>query len=244
MGVFQHRLMTEPTNTSDNTAADGWDGHSVIAVSFEDDRGAYKALTLLGELDSQRRVGVREAVVVARGEDGKLVAKDRAEASGLPGTAGGGLIGLLLGVIGGPLGMLIGGTYGLFVGSLFDLHDAEEADSALGEISGSVKPGHTALLAVVDEPSTEIVDAAMSDAGGTVVRRSVDDVEAEIAAAEDAERKAKREARKELDRARRERNKAAVDAKLEALKAKLHHGQQSEPADADSATAAPAGSAR
>jgi uncharacterized membrane protein len=235
--------MTEPTNTSDNAAADGWDGHSVIAVSFEDDRGAYKALTLLGELDSQRRVSVREAVVVARGEDGKIVAKDRTESSDLPGTASGGLIGLTLGIIGGPLGMLLGGSYGLFVGSLFDLGDAEETDSALDEISGSVKPGQTALLAVVDEPSTEIVDAAMSDVGGTVVRRSVDDVEAEIAAAEDAERKAKREARKELDRARRERNKAAVDAKLEALKAKLHHGQRSESADADSATAAPAGSA-
>ena len=107
-----------------------------------------------------------------------------------------------------------------------------------------VKPGHTALLAVVDEPSTEIVDTAMSDLGGTVVRRSVADVEAEVAAAEDAERKAKLEARKELDRARRERDKTAVNAKLDALKAKLHHGQQSEPADADRATVAPAGSAR
>jgi uncharacterized membrane protein len=235
--------MTEPTNTSDNAAADAWDGHNVIAVSFEDDKGAYRALTLLGELDSQGRVGVREAVVVARGEDGQIVAKDRTGSSDLPGTAGGGIIGLLLGIIGGPIGMLIGGSYGLFVGSMFDLSDAEETESALGEVSGSIKPGHTALLAVVDEPSTEIVDAAMSDVGGTVVRRSVDDVEAEIAAAEDAERKAKREARKELDRGRRERNKAAVDAKLEAMKAKLHHAQQSEPADADSSTVAPAGSA-
>ena len=177
-------------------------GHSVIAVSFEDDGNAYKALTLLEELDSQHRVDVREAVVVARGEDGQVVAKDRVESSSLPGTATGGLIGLLIGVIGGPLGMLVGGTYGLFVGSLFDLYDADESDSALGEISSSVKIGHTALLAVVDEQSTEVVDAAMADLGGTVARRSVAVVEAEIAAAEDAERTAKREARKELNRAR------------------------------------------
>ena len=47
-----------------------WDGHGVIAVSFDDDRSAYNALTLLRELDSQRRVGGEEAVVVVRGEDG------------------------------------------------------------------------------------------------------------------------------------------------------------------------------
>jgi hypothetical protein len=67
----------------------------------------------------------------------------------------------------------------------------------------------------------------MSGFGGTVVRRSVADVEAEIAAAESAERKAKWEARtkwearKELVRGRHERDKAAVAAKLDDLKAKL-----------------------
>jgi uncharacterized membrane protein len=235
------RAMSNTPDTSNTTAAETFDGHSVIAVSFEDDATAYKALTLLEELDSQHRVGVREAVVAARGEDGQVVSKDRVESPGLPGTATGGLLGLLIGVIGGPIGVLVGGTYGLFVGSLFDIYDADEADTALGEISGSVEVGHTALLAVVDEQSPEVVDSAMSDLGGTVVRRSVAVVEAEIAAAEDAERKAKREARKELNRARRERSKATVDAKLDELKSKLHHGQRTE---ANDAAAAPAGTAR
>ena len=66
----------------------------------------------------------------------------------------------------------------------------------------------------------------MSDLGGTVLRRSVPDVEAEIAAAEDAERKAKWEARTELPRSHREHDKAAVDAKLDQLKAKLSRGQK------------------
>jgi hypothetical protein len=111
-------FMTDTTG-SNTAATEGWDGHNVIAVSFEDDRNAYKALTSLKELDSQQRVGVREAVVVERGEDGQIVEKDRVESTSLPATASGGLIGLLLGVIGGPLGVLVGGTYGLFVGSLF-----------------------------------------------------------------------------------------------------------------------------
>ena len=226
------------SETTPNTMpADEWDGHSVIAVSFEEDQNAYKALTLLEELDNQNRVSVQEAVVVVRDENGQVEAKDRVESSAMPATAGGGLTGLLIGVLGGPVGMLVGGTYGLFAGSMVDLYDVSETESALGEISNTVKPGHTALLAVVNEPSTEIVDAAMSDVGGTVARRSVAAVEAEIAAAEDAERKAKHEARKELDRARRERNKEAVDAKISKLKAKGSHGDR-----ADGATATPAGS--
>ena len=199
--------------------------HNVIAVSFDNDHEAYHALTLLKELDSQQRIGVQEAVVVVRGEDGQLVEKDGTDSAFLAGTASGGLIGLLLGIIGGPLGVLIGGATGLMVGSLYDLADYEETDSALGAISSSVQVGRTALLAEIVEQTPEVVDAAMSGVGGTVLRRSVDEVEAEIAVAEEAERKAKREARKELIRSRHEHDKAAANAKVAALKAKVHRGQ-------------------
>jgi uncharacterized membrane protein len=224
-------FMTDTTG-SNTAATEGSDGHNVIAVSFEDDGNAYKALTSLSELDSQHRVHVSEAVVVVRGDDGEVVVKDSVESTSLPGTSSGGLIGLLIGVLGGPIGVLVGGTYGLFAGSLFDIADSEEADSALAAISSSVALGHTALLAVVDEQSPEVVEAAMSDLDGTVVRRTVADVEAEIAATESAERKAKREARKELVRERHEHDKTAVQAKLEELKAKLHHRGQTETDDA------------
>ncbi len=210
--------------TSDQPTTSRWDGHNVIAVCFDDDHEAYHALTLLKELDSQQRIGVPEAVVVVRGEDGQLVEKDGTESAHLAGTASGGLIGLLLGIIGGPLGVLIGGATGLMVGSLYDLADSEDTESALGVISSAVQVGRTALLAEVVEQSPEVVDAAMSGVGGTVLRRPVAEVEAEIAVAEEAGRKAKREARKELLRSRHEHDKAAAKAKVEALKAKVHRG--------------------
>ena len=218
--------MTDTTDTNNTTAGEASDGHNVIAVAFEDDQNAYTALTSLKELDSQHRVVVKEASVIFRGEDGQVVVKDSVETSSLPATAGGGLIGLLVGILGGPLGVLLGGSYGLFVGSLVDLSDIDEVDSSLGRISSSVKLGRTALLAVVDEPDNEIVDASMAAHGGTVARRPVAEVQAEIAAAEEAERTAKWEARKELIRGREQRDKAAVDAKLEELKAKLHRGER------------------
>lgn len=218
--------MSNNQSTHNELVTEGWGEYNVIAVSFDDDRSAYKALTTLKELDSQRRVGVQEGVVVERAADGQVVEKDRIESMFLPSTAGGGLLGLLIGIIGGPLGMLIGGAVGLFAGSLFDIADMDEVESALGGISGSVQVGHTALLAVVTEHSPELVDTTMADLGGTVLRRPVADVEAEVAAAEKAERKAKFEARKELLRSRHEHNKAAVEAKLDELKSKLHRGQK------------------
>lgn len=219
--------MTEQHSNNPELVAEGYAAYSVIAVSFEEDRNAYNALTVLKELDSQKRVGVQEAVVVVRGEDGQVVEKDRVESMFLPNTAGGGLIGLLIGIIGGPLGMLIGSASGVFIGSLFDLGDIDDTESALGAISSTVQVGRTSLLAVIDEQTPEVVDAAMSELGGTVLRRPVADVEAELAAAEEAERKAKWEARKELARSHREHDKAAVDAKLDELKAKLSRGQKS-----------------
>ena len=234
--------MTDTTGS--NTVAKDW-GHNVIAASFTDDDNAYRALTALKELDAQERVGLREAVVVVRGEDGQLLEKDRIESKRVPATAGGGLMGLLVGVLGGPLGVLIGGSYGLLVGSLVDIADVTEADSALAQISSSAKLGHTALLAVLVERSPDVVDAAMTEVGGNVARRSVADVEDEIAAAEKAEHKAKKEARKELmrqrqerDKAADEREKAAVQAKLQELKAKLHGGKtETDDADRSPATA-------
>jgi uncharacterized membrane protein len=224
-------------STAPDQATTKFDGHSVIAVSFEEDSNAYRALTSLKELDTQDRIRLEEAVVVVRGEDGQLTVKDRIDSPSMLGTASGGLTGLLVGIIGGPLGVLIGGTYGLLVGSLFDLYDLGATESSLAAISSSARLGHTSLLAVAVEQSPEVVDTTMAGVGGKLVRRPVAEVQAEIAAAEGAERKAKREARKELVRGRQEKTKAAVDAKVDELKAKLRGGQR----DGDAARASAAG---
>jgi hypothetical protein len=78
------------------------------------------------------------------------------------------------------------------------------------------------FLGEVDEKSDDVVDQALARLGGTVLRRSVDDVEAEIAAAEDAERAANREARKQLLETRRSRAKEEVRRIVDSLKARAH----------------------
>jgi uncharacterized membrane protein len=199
---------------------------NVLVVSFgeepENDTNAYQALTDLKQLDSQGQIEIAGAAVITRDPDGRVDVKTEVGNDPYVGTASGGTIGLLLGIIGGPLGVLLGGTYGALVGSLFDIDDVATTESVLGEISKQVQPTRTAVLAQVNEQSPEVIDAAMAGLGGQVMRRPVFEVEQEIAAAQDAQRKAEREARSELRKARLEKNKDEAHAKVQELKSKLH----------------------
>jgi uncharacterized membrane protein len=199
---------------------------NVLVVTFgdnpENDKNAYQALTDLKQLDSQDQIKIKGAAVVTRDADGRVEDKTDLGEDPYVGTASGGLLGLLIGIIGGPIGMLIGGAYGMLLGSLFDIDEVDTTESVLGEISKQVQPTRTALIADVTEQSPEVVDAAMGRLGGEVMRRPTVEVEEEVAAIEQAQKKAKHEADKELRHARREKNKAEAHAKVEKMKAKLH----------------------
>jgi uncharacterized membrane protein len=203
--------------------------NNVLVVTFgedpENDKNAYQALTDLKQLDSQDQIKITGAAVVTRDADGRVDVKSDVGEDPYAGTASGGVIGLLVGIIGGPLGMLLGGAYGMLVGSLFDIDEVDTTESVLGEISKQVQPTRTALLAEVTEQSPEVIDAAMARLGGEILRRPAADVEEEIAVAAEAQRKAEDEARLELLKARREQSKEDAHAKVEELKAKLHRSK-------------------
>ena len=199
---------------------------NVLVVSFgedpENDKNAYQALTDLKQLDSQHQIEIAGAAVVSRDIEGRVDVKSNVGDVPYAGTATGGMIGLLVGIIGGPLGMLIGGGTGVLFGSLFDIGDVESTESVLGDISQDVRPNRTAVLAQVTEQSPEVIDTAMARLGGQVMRRTVADVEDELAATQKAQRKAEHEARKELQTARLQEHKDDAHAKVEELKSKLH----------------------
>lgn len=196
---------------------------NVLAVNFDEDSNAYEALSVLREMDGQGQLALAGAAVVVREQDGSVVTKDQMDDTDLDGTATGGIVGLVIGILGGPFGVLIGGATGLLVGSLFDVAEDDDTESALSDISRSVRVDRTGLIADANEQSPEVVDAAMTRLGGTVVRRPLEEVQAEIAAAEDAQRAAAREARKQLREHRRDQAKQKIQAKIDELKAKMEH---------------------
>jgi uncharacterized membrane protein len=203
---------------------------NVLVITFgadpDNDSNAYQALTNLQELGTQGQIEVVQAAVIERGLDGQLAVKTDVGDDGYVGVGTGGLIGVLIGVLAGPLGVLIGGATGLLAGALFTEEDDEDTDSVLTDIAKAVHPSRTAVVAQASEPSPEVVDTAMSRLGGTVLRRPLDAVEDEIAAAEEAQRAAKAKARKELRDAQHAKHKEQVHDKIEELKSRLpKHGK-------------------
>src|SRR4051812_12579321 len=103
---------------------------NVVAVNFDDDSRAYAALTSLKQLDEQGQLKLRGAAVVLRNEDGRIETKEEIGGPDYAGTATGGVVGLIIGVLGGPLGVLIGGYSGILIGSLFDMGEVDDKESA------------------------------------------------------------------------------------------------------------------
>jgi hypothetical protein len=139
----------------------------------------------------------------------------------------GGLIGLLIGVLGGPLGVIVGGATGVLVGSLFDLDDADETESALAEISKSVRVNSPALLADVIEESPVAIDAAMANLGGRLYGEAIGwQRTGGGGRASRGSAGSEKKARKELHDARHKKQREEIDAKVADLRAKLDRGSQ------------------
>ena len=221
--------MTDSGFTPDGEATSDPDSISpdkVAVVTFSDDTKAFEALATVKQLDDQKKIELVGAAVVTRDQDGRVEVQDSAGDDAPVGTASGGLIGLVIGILGGPLGVLIGGATGVLLGSLYDLDDADTTESALSEVSKTVKVGHNTLLAQVVEESPDVLDKAMADLGGTVVRRPVYEIEDEIANAKEAQREAQKQARAKLRETRHEKDRAETHAKIEELKSKLHRDRK------------------
>ena len=202
---------------------------NVVLVTFDEESRAYQAASALEEASGEGRIDLHAVAVVQRAEDGTLRVKEgdaddfpvASWAGGVIGGTTGGILGLTLGALGGPLGLLLGGTGGALLGSLIDLDDADRGESVLATMARAIEPDKTGLVAHLTEPAVEVVDSEMGRMGGEVVRRPVYEVEAEIAAAEEAARAADEEARRKLREETSAERKEKVQEKIDSLKAKL-----------------------
>jgi uncharacterized membrane protein len=199
---------------------------SVVVVGFSENDKAYEAFSELKSLSDQKKLTARSAAVVERDQTGQLQIKDSFDAeTGMP-TVGGGLVGMLMGAIGGPYGMLLGLTGGALAGGSFEMRHGDDQDEVLTQLNAAINPGHTVLLAQVNEPTVEVLDTAMGDLGGVVIRKSEADVLTELEAAEDAADAAQAAARKAVREKKMSEIKEKREDRIAALKAKFSRHQE------------------
>ena len=211
---------------------------SVVVVGFYDNAKAYEGFSKLKSLSDQQQLTARSAAVVERDQNGTLQIKDSFEAETGVATAGGGLVGMLLGAIAGPYGMLLGLTGGALAGGSFELDRGDEQDEVLTQLNAAINPGHTVLVAQVNEPTTEVLDKSMGELGGAVIRKSEADVLTELEAAEDAANAAQAAARKAVREKKMVEVKEKREDRIAALKAKFsrHHKATSKAPDSSASS--------
>jgi len=187
------------------------EGHNLVVVTFEDDSKAYEALSKLKAANAAGRVGVRSAAVLKRDAAGRIEVPEAGDAVIGAGTATGGLIGLMVGILGGPVGVVLGFGMGALAGSYFDIERASREGGVLAQVAESLPVGRTALVAEADEYAVEVIDGEMRTLGGTVTRTPAAEVLAALEAAEKAAEAADREARRVMHEERKQEAKAKLD---------------------------------
>ena len=195
--------------------------NTVLIVTFDHLSPAREALSELRRLDGEDAITIRAAALVVREADGRFWVPEDEERIGFVGTATGGAIGALLGALVGPVGLLFFGATGALVGSLADAEEADVSEEVLASVTRRVPPGTTAVVADIDEPSPQLVDSVMEWSGGRVDRRPRADIEAELAAAEEAMRAARREAARVFRERRKAAGEQTVGDRLHELKEKV-----------------------
>ena len=143
----------------------------VVVAVFEDSYGARAALERLKGASDERLMKVK-AAVLEKSYDGTLTVKETADMSGGKGAAIGGVLGGVIGLLAGPVGWAAVG--GAVIGGLAaKLRDGGFPDEQLQQTGESLKPGASALVAVIDERYLAQVEEALRQTGATVVREAI-----------------------------------------------------------------------
>jgi uncharacterized membrane protein len=160
----------------------------VIVATFADRNQAYEAARDIDKLDDSV-IRLHAGAIVEKDLLGNVTLLDSKDLTSpwgtIGGMAGGTLLGALVGALAGPVGSMTGaqvgaaaaatgGLLGSTVGATVDIADTGLKEDYVAAVSGRLLPGHAALVAEVDEYSTQPVDQAVWRHGGVIFRSPTD----------------------------------------------------------------------
>jgi len=148
---------------------------SILVVVFENESKAYEGSQALREMEIEGSIHLYAKVVLIRDADGKVRVKQSSD-MGAAGTAGGLVIGALIGLFGGATAAAIGAGAGMFGGFLHDMAHLGVGQDYLDGVGKSLKPGKAAVVAEIWEDWILPVDTKMEVLGGVVFRHTRKDI--------------------------------------------------------------------
>lgn len=145
----------------------------VIVAAFQDEKAANEALKALKQAKGQGLIKIENAAVLRKDAKGKLYIRETNDMGGGKGSVLGGVAGAAIGLLAGPA-LVVPAAVGALVGGLTaKLRDGGFQDARLKTIGEGLKPGSSAIIAVVEHTWVKQVEAAVTEAGAQVVTESI-----------------------------------------------------------------------
>ncbi|NTU81566.1 MAG: DUF1269 domain-containing protein [Chloroflexales bacterium] len=146
----------------------------LIVSAFQSEDGAEKALQQIISAKKEKLVKIHEAAVVVRDGNNKLHISERGDLSPGMGAGSGAALGAAIGLFGGPIGALIGGGVGAAIGGIAaKLIDSGIPNHRLTQIGEALKPGTSALVAMVEHTWVDELQQEFDRAGGDTLAQAV-----------------------------------------------------------------------
>jgi uncharacterized membrane protein len=141
----------------------------LIVAAFQEEKTAAQALKVLKQARREKLIGIQNAAVLRKDAKGKLHIQETADMGGGKGAALGGVAGAAIGLIAGPA-LVVPAAVGALVGGLTaKLRDSGFSNERLKTLGENLKPGSSAIVAVVEHRWVAEVEKAMAEAGADAV---------------------------------------------------------------------------
>lgn len=149
----------------------------LIVMAFEDMDKAVEALDFLKTMAKTTSIGkIRNAAVLIKDEHGEVTLTETQDIDRKHGAIFGAIAGGLVGLVGGPVGVVVGAAAGAATGGAAAKRiDMGFSDKYLNKVKDFLKPGTSALIAIVEHEWRETVASELSRFGGQLFRQALTD---------------------------------------------------------------------
>ena len=145
----------------------------LIVAAFNDEKTAKEALKALKKAQKEKLIKIENAAVLHKDEKGKLHIHETSDMGGKKGATLGGVAGAAIGLIAGPA-LLVPAAVGALVGGLTaKLRDSGFSDSRLQALGEGLKPGSSAIVAIVEHTWVAQVEQALAQAQADIITASI-----------------------------------------------------------------------
>lgn len=123
--------------------------YAVVVAAFDDEDSAREAYAVLGEAESQGKVGIEGVLVVRTDDRGKVEIEEMTDHSTRTGAKWGALGGILVGIVFPPAILASAVSFGVLGGVLGKIRNVTHRSKVSDQLLGTLAPNQSGIVALV-----------------------------------------------------------------------------------------------